>query len=99
MFIRFVLERTEKSMEPEHRSPFVIQGLRSNPIENYQVNEIIEVLDSSVRNLSCSFLMCSAPAKYKCKLVVSRQYRYYCCKCFEAFRTDVVMCEADSTEH
>ena len=76
----------------------MVQGLRSNPIENYQVNEVIEVLDSSVCNLSCSFLMCSAPAEYKCKLVVSRQYSYYCCKCFEAFRTDVVVCEANSTE-
>ena len=98
MFIRFVLERTEKSMEPEHRSPFVIRGLRSNLIENYRVNEIIEVLDLRVCNLSCSFLMCSAPAKYKCKLVVSRQYIYYCRKCFEAFRTDVVVCEVNSTE-
>ena len=85
-------------MEPEHRSPFVIRGLRSNLIENYQVNEIIEVLDSSVR-IKCSFLMCSAPAKYKCKVVVSRQYRYYCYKCFETCRTDVVTCEANSSSH
>ena len=81
-----------------NRSPFVIQGQRRNQIENFQVNEIVEVLDLSVSNLSCTFLMCSARAKYKCKLVVSRQYRYCCSKCFEAFRTDVVVCKADSTE-
>ena len=80
-----------------NRSPFVIQGQRRNQIEHFKVNEIVEFVDLSISTRSCSFLMCTAPAQYKCKLVVSSNYRYYCYKCFEGFRTNVVVCKADST--
>ena len=77
-----------------NRPPVVQQQARPN---QFQVNKIVGFVDHSTGIRYCTFLICGRLAEYKCQLIVSRHYRHYCHQCLERFRTDVVVCEADST--
>ena len=80
-----------------NRPPVVQQQARPNQLQQCHVNKIVGLVDHSTGIIYCSFLICGRLAEYKCQLIVSRNYRHYCHQCFERFRTDVVVCEADST--
>ena len=78
-----------------NRPPVMQQQVRPNQVH---VNKIVELVNHSTGIIYCSnILICSRLAEYKCQLTVSRNYRDYCHECFQKFRTDVVVCEADST--
>ena len=85
-----------------NRQPVVLEEeqeqVQPNPLQNCKVDKVVGFVDQNVfPRRYCSVLMCEGFAEYKCKLLVSGKSRHYCYKCFERFRTDVVVCEADST--
>ena len=93
-------------MEPEQRRPLIpLRPLRNNnvnrpPVQEqarFKVNKIVGFVDNSIGVRYCSLFPCGRLAEFKCKLVVSGNYRHYCYACYEHYRTDVVVCEADST--
>ena len=85
-----VLEEEEQNVVEEQVQP--------NPLQNCKVDKVVGFVEQNVYpRRYCSFLICEGFAEYKCKLLVSGKVRHYCYACFEHFRTDVVVCEADST--
>ena len=77
-----------------NRLPVMQQQARPNQVH---VNKIVSLVDHSTGITYCRNLICGLLAVYKCQLIMSRNYRDYCHECFQKFRTDVVVCEADST--
>ena len=85
-------------LEEEQEQNVVEEQVQPNPLQNCKVDKVVGFVDQNVfPRRYCSVLMCEGFAEYKCKLLVSGKSRHYCYKCFERFRTDVVVCEADST--
>ena len=94
----------KKRMEPQQRIPLrplpPLNYVNRPPVQQqalFRVNKIVGFLDNSNGVRYCSLFPCGGLAVFKCKLVVSGNYRHYCYRCFEHYRTDVVVCEADST--